>query len=202
MEDPIEHRYGQYTVAGEGAIPAAEGEIRGEDHRAAFVALRHDLEEQVGLLAAHRQVADLVDDQQPVDVHRAMHRLAIAALTLGGFQHQHQIGRAEEASLVALLSSEIAERDREMSLAHARGPQEHHVLRALDEGEAGQLHDLLARCAGGEIEVVLIKRLDRRKARHPREHLARPSPARFALGDQQLLQEVGKRRALFGGGLG
>ena len=30
MEDPIEHRYGQHAVAGEGAIPAAEGEIRGE----------------------------------------------------------------------------------------------------------------------------------------------------------------------------
>jgi len=54
MEDPIEHRYSEYAVAGEGAVPAAEGEIRSEDHRAALVALRHDLEEQVGLLAAHR----------------------------------------------------------------------------------------------------------------------------------------------------
>jgi hypothetical protein len=30
------------TVAGEGCFPFAEGEIRGEDHRAAFVALRYD----------------------------------------------------------------------------------------------------------------------------------------------------------------
>ena len=37
-------------------------------------------------------------------VDRAMHGLAISALTLGGLQHQHQIGRTEEASLVALLS--------------------------------------------------------------------------------------------------
>ena len=28
---------------------------------------------------------------------------------------------------------------------------------ALDEGEAGQFHDLLARRAGGEAEVVLVK---------------------------------------------
>jgi hypothetical protein len=30
-----------------------------------------------------------------------MHNLAIAALALGGFQHQHQIDGAEEAGLVA-----------------------------------------------------------------------------------------------------
>jgi len=33
-------------------------------------------------------------------------------------------------------------------------------------------------------EVVLVKRLDGREAGHPREHFARPCPARFALGDQ------------------
>ncbi len=44
--------------------------------------------------------------------------------------------------------------------------------------------DLLARCASGEAEVVLVKRLDRREAGHPREHLARPCPTRFALGDE------------------
>lgn len=59
----FEHRHGEHAVAGEGGIPTAESEIRSEDHRAAFVALRHNLEEQVGLLTAHRQIAYLVDDQ-------------------------------------------------------------------------------------------------------------------------------------------
>jgi hypothetical protein len=77
------------------------------------------------------------------------------------FTHQHQIGRPEEAGLVAPLSREVAERDREVSLAHARWSEKYHVLGALDEGEAGQLHDLLARRAAGEIEVVLVKGLDR-----------------------------------------
>ena len=35
-------------------VPAAEGEIGSEYHRTAFIAPRDDLEEQVGLLAAHR----------------------------------------------------------------------------------------------------------------------------------------------------
>ena len=51
-----------------------------------------------------------------------------------------------------------------MSFTHARGPEEHYVLSAFDEGEARKLHDLLARCAGGEVEVVLIERLDRGEA--------------------------------------
>jgi hypothetical protein len=34
---------------------------------------------------------------------------------------------------------------------------QHHVLSTLDEGEARQLHDLLARRAGSEVEVVLSR---------------------------------------------
>jgi hypothetical protein len=55
-----------------------------------------------------------------------MHDLAIAALTLRRLQHQYQIGGAEEANLVALLGGEIAERDRQVGLAHARGPEKPH----------------------------------------------------------------------------
>lgn len=64
VQDTSEHRRSEDGVAGESGIPAAEGEIRSEDHRATFIALRHDLEEQVGLLATQRQIADLIDDQQ------------------------------------------------------------------------------------------------------------------------------------------
>jgi len=100
------------------------------------------------------------------------------------FQHQDEVGRAEEASFVPFLSGEIAERDREVGLAHARRPEEHHVLCAFDEGNARQLHDLLARRAGGEAEVVLVKGLDGREAGHAREHFAGPRPAPFALGHE------------------
>jgi len=50
-----------------------------------------------------------------------MHDLAIAALALRRFQHQHQIGRAEEPRFVTLLGSEIAERDREVRLTCRSG---------------------------------------------------------------------------------
>ena len=57
VQDPIEHRHREHAVAGEGAVPTTEGEIGSEDHRAVFIALSHHLEEQVGLLAAHRQMS-------------------------------------------------------------------------------------------------------------------------------------------------
>ena len=77
----IEHRRGGHAVVGESGIPAAEGKIRSEDHRAMFIALLYDLEAQVGVLATHRQIADLVDDQQLVDVNRTMHGLSVTVLT-------------------------------------------------------------------------------------------------------------------------
>lgn len=77
-----------------------------------------------------------------------------------------------------------------MRLAHAAGPEEDHVLGALDEGQAGQFGDLLARRAGSETEVVAVQRLDRREPRGAGEHLPRPGPAHLALAPQDLLEEV------------
>ena len=34
VKNPIEHRRGKNAVAGEGAVPAAEGQVRGEDQGA------------------------------------------------------------------------------------------------------------------------------------------------------------------------
>jgi hypothetical protein len=67
---------------------------------------------------------------------------------------------------------------------------EHHIFGTLDEGEARQLHDLLARRAGGEVEAVLIERLDPGEARDAGEHLASPRPPRLALRDQEFFDQV------------
>src|SRR5579863_1607063 len=77
--------------------------------------------------------------------------------------------------------------------------QEHHVLGALNEGQARQFHDLLARGTSGEGEVVLIERLDRWEAGDACEHLAGPRAARLALGHEQFLNEVSERRVFLGG---
>src|SRR5271163_5160195 len=107
MQEAIEHRRREYTVAGEGGIPAAKSKVRSEDHGAVFVTAGHHLKEQIGLLAAHWQIANLVDDEKLVSVDRAMHHFAITALALGGFEHQHQVGRTEEAGFVTTLGGKV-----------------------------------------------------------------------------------------------
>jgi len=145
------------------------------------------------LLAPHRQVADLVDDQQPADVHRPVQRFLQATLPPRRLQQQHQLGRGSERHLPAALRGEIPERDRQMRLAHAARPEEHHVRDALGEGQAGRFGDLLARRAGRESEIIAVQRLDRGEARRAREHLPRPGPTHLTLTAQRLLQEVAER---------
>jgi hypothetical protein len=146
-----------------------------------------------------KQLATLDTLPLPDNLAQLAETAVAATLALRGFEHQHQIGGAKKARLVTLLSGEIAERDGEiaerdgeMGLAHAGRSEEHHVLGAFDEGQAGQLHDLLARRADGEVEVVLVERFNRRKAGNPRKQLAGARPPRFAFGQQQLLNEVGE----------
>lgn len=66
VQQPIQQRCRQRGTLREGRIPLAERQVAGHDQAAAFVTRGNHLEEQVGLFTAHRQVADFVDDQQPL----------------------------------------------------------------------------------------------------------------------------------------
>ena len=63
MEQAIEKRGGDDRIA-ENVSPFREATVRGQDHRALFVAGVHELEEQVGAAGGDGQIADLVDDEQ------------------------------------------------------------------------------------------------------------------------------------------
>ena len=119
VQDPIEHGGGEHGVGCERVIPAPEAEVRGQHQRALFVAPRHDLEEQVGLFAAERQITDLVDDQQLGCSHDPVHHLLDAPLSLRRFERDDQIGRRRKAHLPAPVRGQQAEGDRQMRLAGA-----------------------------------------------------------------------------------
>lgn len=76
-----------------------------------------------------------------------------------------------------------------MRFAHSGRAEQHHVLGPLQEGEAGQLLDLLARRTGRGSEVEALQRLDGREARHAGEHRPRAGASRIPLASQHLLQE-------------
>jgi len=65
MDEPVDHRGGDYLVA-EGLSPPAERLVAGHDERGALVAGRDELVEQVGGFGLERDVADFVDDQERV----------------------------------------------------------------------------------------------------------------------------------------
>ena len=130
-----------------------------------------------------------------------MHRLFPAALPLRRLERHDQIGRRREADLVALLSGQIAERNRQMCLAYAGRAEKDDVLGTLDEGEASKLTDLLARHTRREAEVKAVERFDRGEAGNAGEHLAGPGSAGVTLGAQYFFEKVGKRGRLGGGAL-
>src|SRR5712692_2222631 len=63
--ETIEQRAGQ-ALGGEHTGPLIEGQIAGDDDRAAFVALAEALEQQLGAVRRERHVAQFIDDQKLV----------------------------------------------------------------------------------------------------------------------------------------
>ena len=64
VQESVEHGCGDGGVA-EDLAPGSDGPVRGDHDRGLQVALVDDLEQRGGGLAAQRQVAELVDDQEP-----------------------------------------------------------------------------------------------------------------------------------------
>lgn len=50
-------------VVGERLVPLPERKVARYDQAASLISFRDHLEEEIGLLTAHRQVSNLVDDQ-------------------------------------------------------------------------------------------------------------------------------------------
>ena len=65
MGEAIEQRASE-PLGAEHAGPLVEGQVAGDDDRAALVALAEDLEQQLGTGLCERNVAQFVDDQQLV----------------------------------------------------------------------------------------------------------------------------------------
>src|SRR5262252_1025599 len=65
VQDAVEDGGGKRAVVVEDLRPVLVGTVGGDHHRRAFVAPADDLEQQIGAVLVDRQIAKLVDDQQP-----------------------------------------------------------------------------------------------------------------------------------------
>jgi stage V sporulation protein SpoVS len=199
VHQAIDERRGHHGVA-QDLPPLLEAPVGGHDDRAPLVAAGHQREEQVGRLALKGQVADLIHDEDVVALEAAQLDLERVPV-LGGLQAGHPVGRRGEGHPVPRLAGLDAERDGQVGLARARGPEEADVGRLGDPGEPGQvLHQRsLGRGLGGPVEV--LERLQGWEARGA-DPLARPrGVAGEHLGLQQRLQEALVRPALGAGAL-
>ena len=61
MHEPVKECRGQGAVVVEDLRPKLEGSVRGDNRGAPFIALRDDLEEEVGALFGYREIAKLIN---------------------------------------------------------------------------------------------------------------------------------------------
>ena len=117
MDESVDEGGGDHGVA-EDLAPGLEAAVGGDDDRAAFVAARDQREEQVGGLALEWEVADLVDDQQPVAV-QAPQFVVEAVAVLGLLEAVDPLLGGREQRAVPGLAGLDRQRGREVGLAGA-----------------------------------------------------------------------------------
>lgn len=136
VRDAVEHRGGQGAGTGEGLVLLAKGQIRGQNERAFFISVGNDLKEQVCLIFAHRQISDLVNDEQTRPPDTALHDLLRRPWRLGGLKEQHEISGGYEACLQPRLGGKITKRYGYLSFSHPTGAEQHEVsLRSIKASE-------------------------------------------------------------------
>jgi hypothetical protein len=101
MDESVDNSGSGHCV-GKDLRPLLEGEVRRECDACGFVALRNDLEEQVGGLELERDVAQFVDKQQAIALQRAefsRERPVAFGIASRGTSKSHAHGRLKTARL-------------------------------------------------------------------------------------------------------
>jgi superfamily II DNA or RNA helicase len=169
VQQPIEDRRGDHLIA-KHLAPLHDGAVGGDQHAAALVAAGDQLEEQVRRVRLQRQVAQLINDQQPrLGVLRQPGLQGMLRLGLG--QRGDQLHGADVLDAMAQPHRLAAQCNRQVGLAHARRSQQQQGV-AIGHPAAGrQLTDLgrIDRRLGLEIER--LQRAHIREASQPQRHL-------------------------------
>jgi hypothetical protein len=166
--------------------PSSRHRFETDGERTALVTGVDELEEEIAAAGCHREISDLIDDQQGEATEEA-DLFVEHALALGLCEGPDQIGEGGEVDAPAGFYRLDAERDRKMAFAGARRAEEVERLTAIDEAELGQRHDAISIQGGLEREVEFGERLDGREARHDERGLDATTLAQGKLlGEQRV----------------
>jgi len=136
-------------------LPVSDRAVGRERDRAVFVAAADDLEEVAGGFAGHREVAELVDDQELWAVPEA-HRGRPAAFHCRARGASDEVGGGGVVDAVAGVDSLVAQRDHEVCLADAGRPDQQDVCFLLDESQRREVLDKAAVESRLGVEVELL----------------------------------------------
>jgi len=173
VDEAIDGGRGGHRVL-EDAVPLAEHEVAGDDERAAFVALGHEGEQDLGLVGRLLDVAQIVEDDDLVRIE-ATKRPGQVEVTAGGQELLDELVGREEQDADTGGDERVAERACQVALADARPPEQQDVVGALDEVATGELAGLEEDLAGYAGDVEGVEGLRRR------EPGAAPQPVDAAL---------------------
>lgn len=135
VDQAVDERAGHDVVA-EDLAPVLEALVGGEDGGGVLVAPAHELEEEDAAGAGDREIADLVDHEEPRE-EEGLEPLAEASCALGLLEGGDEVGEGAVVDAAAALGGGDGEANGHVGLSHPGTAQEDDVLPALVELEAG-----------------------------------------------------------------
>ena len=158
VQQPIEDSGGEHLVV-EYLPPVDEALVGGDDDRSLLVPAAEQPEKQACLLAVHRQVSHLIEDEH-LWVDQLLELPFEPVLPLGSCESGEHGLEGEKMHSMACFECLDPQGDRQMGLTDPWRPQEDHVLSPIDEAEARKLSDHFTIDTWLEGEIELLDRLD------------------------------------------
>lgn len=169
--------------------PLVDGPVGGHDRGRSAVALEDDLVEVARLPRVETAQAEVIDDED-VRSEQPAQRLLGRVIGAGLMQPLQQVVGTKEEHVVTGPARRMAQRRGEVGLPDAHGPEEDHVLLALDEAEGEEVAHAVAIEADRRVPVEALERLLLVEARpgEPHGQVALVAPCDLVV--QRQLQEL------------
>ena len=130
VDQAVEDGIGDGRVADD-LVPVLDGQLAGDDGRAAIMAIVHDFQQVAALLGGEGGKAPIVEDQE-LDPREALQQSAIAAVAAGERQRFEQARHAMVEDRAIVAAGLVAEGTGDPTLAHSGRADDQQVVVAID----------------------------------------------------------------------
>ena len=188
MREPVERRRREQRALKQ-IGPFGERPVRGDDERAAFVALLDHFVEIFRSGRGQRLEAEVVEHQH-IGTRVGEQPPLVGAVGPAAVEMAEHAGGGDEDDVEAALTRLVPERLREVRFADAGRTLNEHRLVPFDEPTRGEIEDLLAIDGRIEAEIEALQRLAQIDGRAAQPELPRLLGAPFDFVFDQALEEL------------